>query len=137
MIGIVAQLRQRHGLAAARAVVALVVLGLLASGLAGPYASAAGHGLAVASELSDCPTLGGPGAGHDMPVDAHGGHQSGGGDTPASGDGCGPTACCPADLAVGFEATRRPHAPEPRTFGVDAPPPAAPGDERDRPPRLS
>ena len=137
MTGMIAQLSHLRDSAAARAVALLLVLGLLASSVAVPHASAMIQGETAAPKLSDCPMIGGSGAGHHPSVDSHGGHPTGAGDMAASGDGCGPTACCPADLAVGVEATPGPHAPVPRAFGLDGPPPAAPQHRRDRPPRIS
>jgi hypothetical protein len=137
MTGMIARLGRLRGPAAGRAVAVLVMLGLLASGVAVPHASAGLPGGTVALQVSDCPMTAGPGAGHHMGANAQGGHQPGAGDMAATGDGCAPAACCPADIDGNLAVTPRAHAPSTRAFGLDGPPPAAPGDRRDRPPRTS
>jgi hypothetical protein len=62
-----------------------------------------------------------------------------GGERPAGAamaEGCGPAACCPADLADGLLAPPAPAARAERGFGLAHAALPAPGDERDRPPRL-
>lgn len=137
MTGVIAQLRQLHRRATARAVVLLVALGLLAAGGVVPHAAAGIDRATGAPPAADCPMTGGAGHAHDPADDARSGHRAGGADMAGAGDGCGPAACCPADLAVGVETTPPAGAPAPRIFGLDAPPPGAPDDRRERPPRIS